>query len=163
MLKIIWQKFIKPQPTKVGYIVFIFFFSFWFFYVYNDIKSANNTSGIVISSNYTKIHCGNDVQIIPSKNAYTYYREGVLKFNNSLQDDICTIDRAFDKSDRDRIILFDYADTKLEFWMSDRLDIAQYLYRKIIDTNPNDALSLYIKEEKLRNKKLQHTRSYNAD
>lgn len=113
------------------------------------ITKTLNTDGITVSKNYETLHCDEGIKIITAKNSSTYERKDILKHKTTLEDDICSLDKNFNTDKADRVTLFAYSHKKLEFWTVNRPDIAQYFYKKIIEANPNDALSLYIREEKI--------------
>ncbi|MEM6781018.1 MAG: hypothetical protein AAF569_04060 [Pseudomonadota bacterium] len=111
-----------------------------------------NTFGITVSKNYESLVCDESIEPINSLSIDTFLKKDRHNYKTNFKTDICTMDKIFDGSDTDRSILFSYSDNIYEFWTVGRWDIAQYFYRKIIESNPDDALSEYIKREKLKDK-----------
>lgn len=70
-------------------------------------------------------------------------------YSDFLDRRICTIDTLFNGSDEGRAFLFEFVQYRLKNPLVRRHDIAEYFYRRIVKANKNDALSLYIKQEKL--------------
>lgn len=120
------------------------------------IAFYSNTKDIKVSDDYSKLYCAPDIPIYPASSIQIYLLEKPdvkahpgREIGIAIQ--ICSMDQSFDGSDQDRSLLFNINTGMLEFWTVQRHDIAQYFYRKIIEANPEDALSIYIKREKLKN------------
>ncbi|MDH5722922.1 MAG: hypothetical protein OEY94_06340 [Alphaproteobacteria bacterium] len=107
----------------------------------------NSTSGITISSDFKTMTCSPNIKIEKTKNI-DYYLKNPLHFYD-LRSQICTYDEIFDGYALDRVHLLKFSDRVLESPLVARYDIAQYFYHRIIEVNPDDAMSLYLKKYKL--------------
>ena len=136
-------------PNKIGYGFALFFIVTLLTSTYVTINEQNNTEDISITSDLENMSCPKDIYIPKADSAYSYDISLALKENKTLQDDICIMNVTYNNSALDRVSLFNLA-LKLEHWTIHREDIAQYFYRTIISTNPDDALSIHIKQQKLR-------------
>lgn len=116
-------------------------------FLYISLKT--DTSGIEISNNFTNMKCDPNIEIIKTNNTQSFYFDKSLPYQTNLKETICTFDKIFDGSDEDRALLYGFIDAKLEWSFVARHDIAQYFYWRIIASNPDDALSQYLKKEKI--------------
>lgn len=108
----------------------------------------NNTSGITISSDRKNLQCDKSISINAIRSVTQYYNDPAIEASD-LKSRICSFDAAFDQSLTDRSHLFHFGQSHLEWMFINRHDIAQYFYHRIIDADPDDALSTYIKNHKL--------------
>lgn len=132
------------------YLVCLFVIFCWGGLTYLNIKYQSNTDGIIVSESGSALDCNESIKIIPTDNIKTYYERDRRKQGTTLKNDICTFDKVFDQSDTDRSYLFNFTNKALDYWAVNRPDLSAHFYKKIMNANPNDALSLYIKKEKLK-------------
>lgn len=111
---------------------------------YVSIRIKTSTAGITV--NESVMTCENTIKVKIEKSI-----AGLQPSLSSLnfESQICSYDLAFNSGDKDRAYLFELAQ-KMDFWLFDRPDLAQYFYRRIVNANPDDALSVYILQEKIK-------------
>jgi hypothetical protein len=144
------QKYRLLSLKQKYYLYFVFFLFCWALLIGWNIRSDNNTSGIYVSQNYELLECDSEIRLYTHNDASSFETQSEPDMTQTIKEQICALDQNFDGSVNDRITLFSYSVRILEFWTVNRPDIAQYFYRKIISANEDDALSLYIKQEKLK-------------
>lgn len=135
--------------SKKNYLhLFILLFFLWigqkilFSYIEND------TSTIIVSLDYSNLTCNSKITIQDINNV-----DDLDHTNYSLESEICTLNHIKNmRSPKNRAYLVYFSKHILESPLINRHDIAQYFYRIIINEDPNDALSLYLKKYELTEK-----------
>ncbi len=99
------------------------------------IGIRNDTSGIRVSKDYSTLTCNSKIKVDSDEN---------------IQSQICTFNHILNfTSNEDRASIVNFSQKTLEFPLVGRYDVAQYFYIKVIEGNPDDALSIYLKEYKV--------------
>ena len=102
-----------------------------------SIYHRNNTTLIYVSSDFLRLSCP-DLSVTHP---------------NIVTHRICSFDQRFNlDNEAQRAEAFELSIHLLEFSLVMRHDIAQYFYRKIIDGNPDDALSVYVRKYKIKDR-----------
>lgn len=129
-----------------SYVACFLFFFVWVSITFFNIKQQSNTDNIVILDN--QLTCDFSIPDFPS--SYDFYQH---TDNNSYPIDeiICILDKNYNGSKKDRYILFSFTMKQLNHWSINRPDIKNYFLYKIINTKPDDTLSLYIEKDILKN------------
>jgi hypothetical protein len=99
------------------------------------VQKETDTSNIKITENYKKMECDKDI----AENS-----------SASLQYMICDYDLLPLTSATNRTKLYKFTQKNIDRWPVSRKDISFYFYKKIVESNPEDSLSIYLTEEKLQ-------------
>lgn len=144
------DKIHKPQLYNfyIRYgIALIFVFGFTFGALYH-VKNQTDTSRIFFEPSTNVMICDPSIKTAHVENIKMFYTQA--DHTLSLRSMICTFDTIFDGSDDDRAYLFGFVTYELDSRRVSRPDIVQYFYKRIVESNSDDALSIYIKNEKIK-------------
>ena len=146
MIKNLMHKKLYKFFTGYGYAV-LFIIIAMSLTAHNMFKDTN-TSGIIVSTNKSELICDNNIKILNITSIDHFFRDFHKIESISLSSQICSFDKAFQNTPLDRAHLFKFSEKVLNLWTINRPDIVNHFHRKLINSEPDDALSKYIKNYK---------------
>lgn len=141
----------KNLVSENYYLRFFFILALALIASYVSLTFRMNTRGIVTDEDFETLSCASDIHVLDINSIEAFYKSESEDHGFSSQ--ICSFELAFNGSLEDRVLLFNFSQKLLEFPLVGRRDIAQHFYKKIIKANPDDALSEYLRDFKIENRK----------
>ena len=75
-----------------------------------NIRPETQTSKITVKNNFTQLSCDALIKTLEAKSIHDFYFNEKLAHKAGLEETICTLDKIFDHSDKDRALLYGFSE-----------------------------------------------------